>query len=183
MVAGRQSAGRFLLRVDGRVDLAAESLLDLAKLHREFGQANPAHDEKIDVAAGRLLAARDRAVDRCESDGLPVRSEQVAKHVDQTHRLEEETPKVIQERTSGLSTVVDPPTIGPAREDAGRAKCGDLALEARRTEAQVSGQVTQVPPALGLEQGRSQHALASARHQCIDGTVHAHVAYNYTQDA
>jgi hypothetical protein len=71
---------------------------------------------------------------------------------------------------------IHPVAILTSAQNAGVNKGGELALEARRANSQVLGEVTEVPPPLGMEQGRSQERLAYPRKEGIEGSFFTHIA-------
>jgi hypothetical protein len=71
---------------------------------------------------------------------------------------------------------IDPVAILTSVQDAGVNKGGELALETRRANAYVLGEITEVPPPLGLQQSRSQESLAYPRKEGIEGSLLTHIA-------
>jgi hypothetical protein len=70
---------------------------------------------------------------------------------------------------------IDPVAILTSVQDTGVHECSELALETRRANVHVLGEVAEVPPPLGMEQGRSQESLAYPRKEGINGSFLTHI--------
>jgi hypothetical protein len=65
---------------------------------------------------------------------------------------------------------IDPVAILAAVEDTGVNKCDEFSLKTRRASAKVFGEITDIPPALGMKQGCGQESLSNLWEKGIKGS-------------
>ena len=87
-VAAGDALGQLLRRIQGRVRRTAEALAHVLDRHVQLGIAQVvAHQQQIDVAACRVLALGDRAVDERRPDARSQRSQCGTQRLGKSHGL------------------------------------------------------------------------------------------------
>lgn len=78
-----------------------------------------------------------------------------------------QTLKFGQKRTVAVGAVVDSIAIATPLENSGGGEAGELALEAGRRDAEVTGQVRQIPLAIQALQDSGEDRLSGSRKESV----------------
>jgi hypothetical protein len=176
VVAGRalflELAGSPDLRVDG----AAETFLGRIELGGQIEVSHRSDDAEVDVAQRSLSCARDRAEHERRRDLRGFRPQCVSKHVYEADRLRDDAVQLGEVGATPIGLIVDAVAVLPAPQDAGAQEAGQCSLQARRSAIDEARKVAQVPPAIGLHQGRGEHGLHASSQQRIERSRFTHNA-------
>jgi hypothetical protein len=80
-----------------------------------------------------------------------------------------------QKGTVGVGLEIDPVPITATAENAGINQGGKFSLEAGRAHVEVLGEITEIPPPLGVEHRGTQERLAYPGKEGIKGSRLTHI--------
>src|SRR5439155_18951976 len=136
---------------------------------RQVGEPNVADDHQVNIAGRMLLRSRHRAVDESPSYAIRQRLQRVAYNVRQSHCLQGEPLKLLEDGRLRGGLKVNVLALTLLNKDSAPDQGSQLALETRRCEAQVSGELPHIPPALRLAEGGCENRLPSLGEQSVNG--------------
>lgn len=155
MVPGIALLGKLFRRVEGNVHGAAEQPLCPPQRRGQVPEGHAADDEHIDIARGDLLPSCHRPVDE-RAGNLPGKGkEHVAHDIRNARRLGEKALEFRQQRGLRTGRVVYAVPFLAALEQAPLDQGGKLPLDAGGTDAEVPGEVAQVPAPIGMQKDGS----------------------------
>jgi hypothetical protein len=121
------------------------------------------------------LRTRYGAIDKRVVNTFREATEDLPQHIDHSRRLDEQTLELRQKGTVRVRLKIDPVTILASVEDTGVNERGELPLETGRANAEMLGEIAEIPPPLGMKQGRSQEGLPDSRKEGIEGSCLTHI--------
>jgi hypothetical protein len=170
VVPSVELCSKFLAGVQGRVHRPAQLCFGPAKRWYELGQTHLADDHEIHVASGEFFCTRHRAIDKRAVDTFREAIQPLAEGINYPRRLDEQALQFWEKRAVRIWSEIDPVAILAAAEDTGVNKCNEFSLKTRRANAKVFGEITEIPPALGMKQGCGQEGLSNLWEKGVKGS-------------
>jgi hypothetical protein len=113
------------------------------------------------------LCTRHGAVDKRPVDACGEATEHLLEGINHPSRLHQQALEFPQKGTIGVGLEIDPVPITAAAENAGVNQSGEFSLEAGRANIEVLGEITEIPPPIGVEHGSRQERLPYPRKESI----------------
>ena len=180
-------------RIHRRVDLAAEFSLCGGDRLYHFGKRGVPDDKKIDVAAGPLLAARHRAVDKRGVDFAGKRVQRDGQDFRHAKGFDDQPAQLFVNRAGVVGAEIDLVPARRALDNAGVRERREVALQRARADVGRTGEFAQVEGLVGPPEklGKNRlHGLAEqhrrerrAWYSGGLGCVCTHLTYEYTHFA
>jgi hypothetical protein len=144
--------GELVRRVDARVDRAPQRFLRGRERFDNFSEADIADDHQIDVAAGALVTAGDRAVNESGTNPIAQRLQRLAQHVRHACRLLEDVAQVLVDRAFGIGLELHLIAHRLAKKNARIGEAIELAEQGARRLADDARDLAHVQRGLRMQQ-------------------------------
>ena len=166
-----------------RVHGPGKTMRSSARDRSQVAERDFADDQQVHVARAHLGPARQRTEDQRDPDSLAEGLEKLAEDVHEPGRLDHEPLELGEDGAFRVGLVVDLDTFLPPREHAGLRERCELGLHGRGLEAQVAGELADVPAALWMEEQRPEDRLPGSGHQSVEQPICSHISYKHTKKA
>ena len=164
----------FVLRIQSRIDRAAELRLRRQQRYQQLGiRRQRSDDHQIDIAAGMLGAFGQRAVDKRHLDAWPQRRQRGAQHIDCAEGFEDNAAQLFKDWRSAVGLVVFLIADPVHRDQAGCFQPRQLPLDGAGTRLGETDELIGVKRALRLTEQHGQHPLLCFCKKCIGISTHS----------
>lgn len=144
-VSGLELLHKLRRRIYRGVHFTSKAVHGWPNRRGDLRRPNVTDDHQVNVARRMLCSAGHRTVYECPSYPTGQRLQELADHIDEPDGLNDDRLQFRHEWTIGISLVVHAIPVTATLQDACRDERGQLSLQARRSHAEMLGQIGQVP--------------------------------------
>lgn len=155
---------KILYSVHRRIHLPAQLCFDAMKQFRDLLEADITNNHNVYITFGTGLPRSNRPVYECDLDVIPNGFENSSKCLDHTNSLDQDLLEFLEDWGLPSSLVVNAVSIPMSFQQSCFSKCCEIALDTRRLQMKLTGELPEVPPFVRLENcGRKKGLFGSCK--------------------
>ena len=147
-------------RVDRRVDVASQALLNTSQGVRNLRERGVSYDEQVNVTIGAELSAGCGSEDKGDDNAISERRQRLMEHVDGPGGLHEKRLQLREDRRLSVRLKIDLPPLKCAVKHPHPRQRRELALHRAVGGARLPHDLTQIERLVRVAQQPSEHPKA-----------------------